>query len=59
MVKKTTEELLEEIAEKLDKLILAVVFKNASKSERKIIAKNSKFSKREIEKITGVDRHSF
>jgi len=52
-------ELLKEINEKLDKLVLVTSMKNATKSERKIIAKNSKFSKREIERLTGIDRHEF
>lgn len=56
--KKTERELLEEISEKLDKLTLVSSMGTANKKERKIIAENSKLSKREIEKITGVDRKS-
>lgn len=56
---KSEKELLEEISGKLDKLVLITSMKNATKSERKIIAKNSKFSKREIERLAGIDRHEF
>lgn len=56
---KSERELLEEINNKLDQLILVFSMRHANKVERKIISENSKLSKREIERITGIDRKSF
>ena len=53
---RSEKELLMAINKKLDKLILVVAMGNTNDLGRKIIAKNSKFSKREIEKLTGFDR---
>jgi len=56
-----TEKILKEISEKLDALILVTSLNGKSKEEQKRILGNYKgsFSKRELEKITGVDRHDF
>lgn len=60
---KTEKEILQEINSKLDTLIL--VNSIMGKEEKEVIkflknyVKDSNLSKREIEKITGVDRHRF
>ena len=55
------EEILKEISKKLDLLILLTSLNGKSKEEQKKILKNynGSLSKRELEKITGVDRHEF
>lgn len=58
---KTDNELLQEINNKLDLLILVTSLNGKTKEEQKKILKNynGPFSKRELEGITGVDRHEF
>ncbi|MCH7568648.1 MAG: hypothetical protein IIA87_04465 [Nanoarchaeota archaeon] len=63
MQKKSETHLLEEISLKLDILILInSISGKEGKEAKKILnnfAKTSKLSKREIERITGIDRHNF
>lgn len=58
---KTEKELLQEINEKLDLLILVTSLHGKdSKGQIGILKKyNGPLSKRELEKITGIDRHVF
>ena len=58
---KSDNELLQEINEKLDLLILLTSLNGKTKEEQKKILKNYKgpLSKRELERITGIDRHEF
>lgn len=58
---KTERHLLEEISSKLDVLILVNSLQGKSKEEQKRILStyNGSLSKREIERITGIDRHEF
>lgn len=58
---KTEKELLQEISNKMDLLILLNSLQGKSKDEQKKILKNYKrpLSKRELESITGIDRHGF
>ena len=55
------EEILKEIKEKLDLLILVTSLNGKTKDEQKKILKNYKgsLSKRELERITGIDRRDF
>lgn len=60
--KKPIEALLEELNNKIDVLILILAVQGKEEKEKiKIIKSFSRsfLSKREIEKITGVDRHKF
>jgi len=61
MTGKSEKKLLEEISQKLDLLILITSLGGKSKGEQKKILKNYKgpLSKRELERITGIDRHEF
>ncbi len=58
---KTEKEILEEISEKIDLLILITSLSGKHKSEQKKILAGYKgpFGKRELERITGIDRHDF
>lgn len=58
---RTELEVLEAIERKLDLLILISSLNGKDKKEQARILKsyNGPFSKREIEKITGIDRHEF
>ena len=58
---KTDNEILREINEKLDLLILVTSLNSREKGEQIKILKNypGPLSKRELEKITGIDRHEF
>jgi len=58
---KTELKILQEISEKLDLLILITSLNGKSKEEQKKILKNYKgpFGKRELERITGINRHGF
>jgi len=58
---KTEKQLLEEINSKLDILILINSLQAKSKEEQKRIltAYRGPLSKRELERITGIDRHGF
>lgn len=55
------EKILKEINQKLDLLILVTSLSGKDKEEQKRILKNynGPLSKRELEKITGIDRHRF
>lgn len=55
------EKILEEINQKLDLLILITSLNGKDKEEQKRILKNyeGSLSKRELERITGIDRHDF
>ena len=65
MIKKKNEftdtELLQRIDNKLDLLVLITSLSNKDKKEQvKILrAYNGPFSKRDLERITGIDRHEF
>ncbi len=62
MVKqKTDNEFLKEINEKLDLLILIISLNGRDKEEQKKILKSyvGPLSKRELGRITGLDRHEF
>jgi len=58
---KTDNELLQEINEKLDLLILVTSLNGKEKEEQKKILKNyiGPLSKRELERVTCIDRHEF
>ncbi|MBS3104189.1 hypothetical protein J4222_04460 [Candidatus Woesearchaeota archaeon] len=58
---KTEVEFLDSIDKKMDLLILMVSLSGKDKKEQTKILKSYKgpFSKRELEKITGIDRHEF
>jgi len=58
---KTEKDILLELSEKLDLLILLTSLIGKNKDNQKKILKNYKgpLSKREIERLTGVDRHKF
>lgn len=58
---KSDNEILQEINNKLDLLILVNSLNGKDKEEQKKILKNYEgpLSKRELEKITGIDRHEF
>jgi len=58
---RTENEILEEINKKLDMLILLQSLQGKDKNQQANILKNYKgdLSKRELERITGVDRHLF
>ena len=60
MVEKT-EKLLIDINSKLDLLILVTSLSGKNKEDQKKILKsyNGSLSKRELERITGIDRHEF
>jgi hypothetical protein len=59
--KKEDNKILEEINEKLDILILITSLSGKDKTEQKKILKNygGSLSKRELERVTGIDRHEF
>jgi len=59
--KKTDNELLIEISKKLDLLTLVTSLNSKEKEEQIRILKNYQgpLSKRELERITGIDRHEF
>jgi len=59
--KKTDGELLAEINDKLEILILVCSLQGKDKDERIKILKSYRgsLSKRELERITGIDRHEF
>lgn len=59
--KKSEKELLAEINDKLDVLILVCSLQGKNKDEKIKILKNYRgpLSKRELERITGIDRHEF
>jgi len=62
MVKeKSDNELLKEISEKIDLLILATSLNGKSKEDQKKILKKygGPLSKRELERVIGIDRHEF
>ena len=63
MLKKilSEKEILQEINYKLDILILVTSLNGKSREEQKKILENYKgpLSKRELERITGIDRHEF
>ncbi len=58
---KSEKDLLEEISSKLDILILLISLQRKDKKQQKKILNNYKgpLSKRDIERITGIDRHGF
>lgn len=58
---KTEKELLQDVNNKLDLLIVVTSLNGRSKDEQKRILKNYEgpLSKRDLEKITGIDRHEF
>jgi predicted nucleic acid-binding protein len=58
---RTENEILEEISQKLDLLIFVQSLQGKERIEQIKILKNYKgnLSKRELEKVTGIDRHSF
>lgn len=58
---KNEEKILEEISKKIDLLILITSLGGKSKEEQKKILRKYKgpFGKRELERITGIDRHDF
>ena len=58
---KSEKDILEEINNKLDILVLVMSLQNKNKDEQKKIMKNynGSLSKRELERITGIDRHEF
>ena len=58
---KTDTELLTELSDKLDLLILITSLNGKDKITQRKILKGYKgtLSKRELEKITGIDRHEF
>lgn len=58
---RTEKEILEEINKKLDMLILLQSLQGKDKNQQANILKNYKgnLSKRELERITGIDRHLF
>jgi hypothetical protein len=55
------EKILTEMNSKLDLLILVTSLNGKSKDEQKKILKNynGSLSKRELERVTGIDRHEF
>ena len=62
MSEETKLKYLEQINKKMDLLILLTSLQGQSEKEKIRILKNvkkSEFSKRELEKITGIDRHKF
>jgi len=62
MTEETKIKILQEINNKLDLLILLASMQGKNeKDQTKILKgiKKSQFSKRELEKITGIDRHKF
>jgi len=58
---KTDNDLLNEINSKLDLLVLVTSLNGKDKKEQKRILKNyeGSVSKRDLERITGIDRHGF
>ena len=58
---KTEKELLGEMNQKLDLLVIVTALNGKEKKEQIKILRTYKgpFSKRDLEKITGVDRHEF
>ena len=58
---KTDNELLQEINEKLDLLILVTSLNGKNKEEQRKVLKGyaGPLSKRELERVTGIDRHEF
>ena len=58
---RTEKEILEEINKKLDMLIFLQSLQGKDKNQQANILKNYKgdLSKRELERITGIDRHLF
>jgi hypothetical protein len=60
-MEKSEKEILQEISKKLDLLILITSLSSKSEKEQKNILKNynGSFSKRDLERITGIDRHAF
>lgn len=61
MIKGKIEKLLEEISNKLDLLILACSLQGKNNKDQNKILKNytGPLSKRELERVTGIDRHKF
>jgi len=58
----TENEILQEISKKLDLLILVTSLQGKNEKEKVQILKNikkSEFSKRELERFSGIDRHKF